>query len=69
MEKFNGWERMNILQGLNLVKHHYKADIEEIEAQGKVALFSAEYIDMMIAEIKLKVESLSKQEKKCKPKV
>lgn len=69
MKKFNRWECNSIVQGLDLVKHHYKVKIEEIEAQGKVALFSVEYIDMMIAEIKIKVENFTKQEKKCKPRV
>lgn len=69
MKKFNRWEYNSIVQGLDLVKHHCKVKIEEVEAQGKVAIFSVGYIDRMIDEIKIKAENFTKQERKCKPKV
>lgn len=66
MTKFNGFEKYLIVEGLNKVALQMKADIRNMEEEGKRPLMTVGYIDMVLKETLDKVTSFTIKEKKYK---
>ena len=64
MTKFNGFEKYLIVEGLNKVALEMKADIRNMEEEGKRPLMTTGYIDMVLEETLDKVTSFTIKEKK-----
>jgi hypothetical protein len=56
MKKFNEFECSLIVQGLALVCEGWKAEIDQVEAEGKRSLFTQAYVDMVVKELTEKVQ-------------
>ena len=63
MKKLNGFESMLVLQGLAEVRKSMRNEIIEIEAQGKNAIMTVGYVDMIIDEAIEKIKSLTLKQK------
>jgi hypothetical protein len=66
MTKFNGFEKFLIVEGLNKVALEMKADIRNMEEEGKRPLMTTGYIDMVLKEALDKVTNFTIKEKKYK---
>lgn len=56
MKKLNEFECSLIVQGLQLVAEGWKAEITQVEAEGKRSLFTQAYVDMVVKELVDKVK-------------
>jgi hypothetical protein len=56
MKKFNEFECSLIVQGLQLVAEGWKAEIAQVEAEGKRSMFTQGYVDMVVKELTEKVQ-------------
>ena len=63
MTKFNQFEKYNLVTGLELLRDSYLEEIKSIESKGKNALFTEDYINSVIDELKAKIESYTKKDK------
>jgi hypothetical protein len=63
MKKLNGFESMLVIQGLAEVRKSMRNEIIEIEAQGKNAIMTVGYVDMIIDEAIEKIKSLTLKQK------
>jgi hypothetical protein len=63
MKKLNGFESYLVIEGLNAIRNEWKKDIKEVEAQGKNALMTADYIDMVVSETIEKIKALTLKQK------
>ena len=63
MKKFNGFEKHLLEQGLEMVMEQMKIDIRKVESEGKDALMTEGYIDMIGKETLEKLVSLTLKQK------
>jgi hypothetical protein len=63
MKKLNGFESYLVIEGLNAIKNEWKKDIKQVEAQGKNALMTADYVDMVVSETIEKIKALTLKQK------
>jgi hypothetical protein len=63
MKKLNGFESYLVIEGLNAIRNEWKKDIKEVEAQGKNALMTADYVDMVVSETIDKIKALTLKQK------
>jgi hypothetical protein len=64
MKKFNGFEKYLIVKGLTKLATEMKADIRNMEEEGKRPLMTVGYIDMVLLETLDKVDTFTVKEKK-----
>jgi hypothetical protein len=63
MKKLNGFESYLVLEGLESMRRQMKLDILEIEADGKNAIMTIGYVDMVVNEAIEKIKSLTLKQK------
>jgi hypothetical protein len=63
MKKLNGFESYLVLEGLESMRRQIKLDILEIEANGKNAIMTTGYVDMVVNEAIEKIKSLTSKQK------
>jgi hypothetical protein len=63
MKKLNGFESYLVIEGLNAIRNEWKKDIKQVEAQGKNALMTADYVDMVVSETIEKIKALTLKQK------
>jgi len=63
MKKLNGFESYLVIEGLNVIRNQWKKDIKEVEAQGKNALMTEGYVDMVITDTIEKIKLLTLKQK------
>ena len=63
MKKFNGFEKHLLEVGLEMVMKKMKSDIRDIEEEGRNALMTEGYVDMVGKETLEKLISLTKKSK------
>jgi hypothetical protein len=63
MNKFSQFEKYNLVTGLELLRDSYLKTVKDSELEGKRAIFSEEYINSVIDELKAKIESNTKKDK------
>ena len=63
MKKLNGFESYLVIEGLNAIRNQWKKDIKEVEAQGKNALMTEGYVDMVVTDTIEKIKSLTLKQK------
>jgi hypothetical protein len=63
MKKLNGFESYLVIEGLNAIRNEWKKDIKEVEAQGKNALMTADYVDMVVSDTIAKIKALTLKQK------
>ena len=66
MTKFNGFEKYLIVEGLNKLATEMKAEIRNLEEEGKRPLMTTGYIDMVLKDTLDKVTNFTIKEKKSK---
>jgi hypothetical protein len=59
MAKFDAVERYMIDQGLEMMEAGFRKEIQDAEAQGKMHLFSENYVDMQMKNIRAKMEDFT----------
>jgi len=59
MKKFNGFESHLFEVGIKNVAEQMKADIRKVEEEGKNALMTEGYVDMVVAEALEKLKGLT----------
>lgn len=64
MKKLNGFESYLVVEGLNKVAAEMKADIVRMESEGKRALMTEGYIDMIVKDALEKITSFTVKQKK-----
>jgi hypothetical protein len=64
MKKLNGFESYLVVEGLNKVAAEMKADIVKMESEGKRALMTEGYIDMIVKDALEKINSFTVKQKK-----
>jgi len=64
MEKFNGFEKHLILEGLELRVQQIKDDIDKAEAKDRRHIMTKGYIDMVMNELLVKLDNFSKKPEK-----
>ena len=63
MKKLNEFESMIIIQGLVEVRKSMRNEIIEIEAQGKNAIITLGFVDMLVDDTIAKVKALTLKQK------
>ena len=63
MKKLNGFESYLVLEGPESMRRQMKLDILEIEANGKNAIMTTGYVDMVVSEAIEKIKSLTLKQK------
>lgn len=63
MKKLNGFESYLVLEGLESIRRQMKLDILEIEANGKNAIMTTGYVDMVVSDAIEKIKSLTLKQK------
>ena len=63
MKKLNGFESYLVIEGLNAIRNQWKKDIKEVEAQGKNALMTEGYVDMVVTDTIEKIKALTLKQK------
>ena len=63
MKKLNGFESYLAIEGLNAMGRQMKLDIIELEQQGKNALMTVGYVDMVISDAIEKIKALTLKDK------
>ena len=63
MKKLNEFESMIIIQGLVEVRKSMRNEIIEIEAQGKNAIMTLGFVDMLVDDTIAKVKALTLKQK------
>jgi hypothetical protein len=63
MKKLNGFESYLVIEGLESMRRQMKLDILEIEANGKNAIMTTGYVDMVVSEAIEKIKSLTLKQK------
>ena len=63
MKKLNDFESMIIIQGLAEVRKSMRNEIIEIEAQGKNAIMTLGFVDMLVDDTIAKVKALTLKQK------
>lgn len=63
MKKLNGFESYLAIEGLNAIRNQWKKDIKEVEAQGKNALMTEGYVDMVVTDTIEKIKALTLKQK------
>ncbi len=63
MKKLNGFESYLVIEGLNAIRNQWKKDIKEVEAQGKNALMTEGYVDMVVTDTIEKIKLLTLKQK------
>jgi hypothetical protein len=63
MKKLNGFESYLVIEGLNAIRNEWKKDIKQVEAQGKNALMTVDYVDMVVSETIEKIKALTLKQK------
>ena len=63
MKKLNGFESYLVIEGLESMRRQMKLDILEIEANGKNAIMTIGYVDMVVNEAIEKIKSLTLKQK------
>ena len=63
MKKLNRFESMLVIQGLAEMRKSMRNEIIELEAQGKNAIMTVRYVDMIIDEAIEKIKSLTLKQK------
>ena len=63
MKKLNGFESYLVIEGLESMRRQMKLDILEIEADGKNAIMTTGYVDMVINDAIEKIKSLTLKQK------
>ena len=66
MTKFNGFEKYLIVEGLNKLATEMKAEIRNLEEEGKRPLMTTGYIDMVLKDTLDKVTNFTIKERKYK---
>ena len=66
MTKFNGFEKYLIVKGLNKLATEMKAEIRNLEEEGKRPLMTTGYIDMVLKDTLDKVTNFTIKERKYK---
>jgi hypothetical protein len=56
MAKIIGFEKTMVSEGIKMYADAIKQDIKKATEQGKVHMFSEEYIDMLVSEIESKLK-------------
>ena len=56
MAKLIGFEKIMISEGIKMFANAFKEEIKTTTEQGKIHMFTEEYIDMMVSEIKSKLK-------------
>ena len=64
MKKLNSFESYLVVEGLNKVAAEMKADIVKMESEGKRALMTEGYIDMIVKDALEKITSFTVKQKK-----
>jgi hypothetical protein len=64
MKKLNGFESYLVVEGLNKVAAEMKAEIVKMESEGKRALMTEGYIDMIVKDALEKINSFTVKQKK-----
>lgn len=59
MKKFNGFESHLLEIGLKNVAEQMKEDIREVESEGKTAIMTEGYVDIIVNEALEKLENLT----------
>jgi hypothetical protein len=59
MTKFDGVERYMIDQGLAMMEAGFRKEIQDAEAKGRTHLFSENYVDMQMKNIRAKMNSFT----------
>jgi hypothetical protein len=55
MKKLRGFETIIVSEGIEMFAESIRKDIKKATSEGKMHIFSEEYIDSMIVEIKKKL--------------
>jgi hypothetical protein len=63
MIKFNGFESYNLVTGLELLRNSYLETIKQADLDGKRSIFTEDYVNMVIDELKEKIENNTKKDK------
>jgi hypothetical protein len=63
MTKFNQFEKYNLVTGLELLRDSYLETAKEAKLAGKNAIFTENYINSVIDDLKAKIESYTKKDK------
>ena len=63
MKKLNGFESYLVIEGLESMRRQMKLDILEIEADGKNAIMTIGYVDMVVNKAIEKIKSLTLKQK------
>ena len=63
MKKFNGFEKYLLEEGLKMVMEQMKVDIRKVESEGKNALMTEGYVDMVGKETLEKLVNLTLKQK------
>jgi len=63
MKKLNGFESYLVIEGLESMRRQMKLDILEIEANGKNAIMTTGYVDMVVNEAIEKIKLLTLKQK------
>jgi len=64
MKKFNGHESFMIQEGLKLYAAGLKAEIKEVEDNGRNAFMTQGFVDISVSELNDKVKEMTRKEKK-----
>lgn len=59
MAKFDAVERYFIDEGLKMMEAGFRKEIQDAEAQGKMHLFSENYVDMMMKNLTEKMDTFT----------
>ena len=63
MKKFNGFESYNLVTGLELLRNSYLETIKQADLDGKRSIFTEDYVNMVINELKDKVIDYTTKDK------
>jgi hypothetical protein len=63
MTKFNQFEKYNLVTGLELLRDSYLETCKEAKLKGKNAIFTEDYINSVIDELRDKIISYTKKDK------
>jgi hypothetical protein len=56
MAKLIGFENVMVSEGIKMYANAIKQNIKEATEQGKIHMFSEEYVDMLVNEIEVKLK-------------
>lgn len=59
MKKLNGYDTFLLKKGLDIVSEQMKDEIIEAEKNGKIHIMTTNFVDMIVADIKIKLDKLT----------